>query len=148
MKTRIEKANLIPRHAYWLHSRNLLVGVFDGGRGFVGIREKFGDEYLFREYFNDGGVFGTVDPLVDLGEIPAELEVKESEPTIDRVSGRFVAFDRPVVEGGKGWFFTDNGESNQEIRPVSFMYKPLFDYLKELENSEQVTKLRNERCGR
>jgi hypothetical protein len=35
---------------YRLRSRNLDFGVFDGQRGFIGIREKFGSRYLDTEY--------------------------------------------------------------------------------------------------
>jgi hypothetical protein len=31
---------------YLIHSRNLSVGVYDGDGGFIGVREKFGSEYL------------------------------------------------------------------------------------------------------
>lgn len=61
--------NLIPVEAlevgrlYRIRSRNLSVGVWTGDKygGFIGIREKFGHEYLFTEYHRDtGGHHGTV----------------------------------------------------------------------------------------
>lgn len=68
-----------PRHLYKISSRNLIFGVFNAeNSGFVGIREKFGDEYLFTEYHWDtGSPFGTVQPTEDLGEIPENLIVGE-----------------------------------------------------------------------
>lgn len=49
---------------YKIHARNFSLGVFDEKQqGFVGIREKFGDEYLFVEYHWDTGApYGTVKP--------------------------------------------------------------------------------------
>lgn len=56
-------------HVYRIHSRNLDYGVFKSNiGGFTGIREKFGDHYLFTEYHYDTGApYGTVHPLEDLG---------------------------------------------------------------------------------
>lgn len=55
----IEKDQLQPRRAYRLKSRNLLVGVWDPeSDGFIGVRQKFGDKYLFTEYFY-GETWGT-----------------------------------------------------------------------------------------
>lgn len=62
---------------YRLRSRNLLVGVWNG-KGFVGIREKFGDEYLFTEYHYDSGPpFGTVRPDEDLGMTLESMSLTE-----------------------------------------------------------------------
>lgn len=41
---------------YLIRSRNLLVGVWRASsRGFIGIREKFGERYLFEEFHYDNG---------------------------------------------------------------------------------------------
>lgn len=66
---------------YRIASRNLISGVFSKETsGFVGIREKFGRVYLFEEYHVDTGKpYGTASPYEDLGEIPSDLEVKETE---------------------------------------------------------------------
>jgi len=52
-------------YGYRIHSRNLSYGVFNAeNNGFIGIRTKFGDRYLFTEYHRDiGGHCGTVHPL-------------------------------------------------------------------------------------
>lgn len=57
---------------YRLFSRNLALGVYKAEtRGFVGIREKFGREYLFTEYHYDTGEpFGTVLPQRLLEKCP------------------------------------------------------------------------------
>lgn len=57
---------------YRIRSRNLILGVFRKDQnGFVGIREKFGYEYLFVEFHWDTGEpHGTVKPLEPLERCP------------------------------------------------------------------------------
>ncbi|MGH2568747.1 MAG: hypothetical protein ACRDGA_10430 [Bacteroidota bacterium] len=59
---------------YRIASRNLRAGVFRKDRnGFVGIREKFGQEFLFVEFHWDTGEpLGTVKPLQQLELCPIE----------------------------------------------------------------------------
>lgn len=53
---------------YKLFSRNLGFGIWDG-EAFIGIREKFGEHFLFGEFHVDyGGDFGTAVPLMACGE--------------------------------------------------------------------------------
>lgn len=49
---------------YRIHASNFTIGVFDATlSGFVGIRDKFGKEYLFVEYHWDmDAPFGTAQP--------------------------------------------------------------------------------------
>lgn len=131
------KVNYIPlsdckdRYLYLINSRNLSYGVYnDQTKGFVGIRNKFGDNYLFTEYHYDNGLpFGTVFPKKELIKIPDEIELKETLGTIDHKSKRVVEFDKPVREGGKGWFYKDTGESDKNIIPISVNNGKLFDFL-------------------
>ena len=55
----IPMAQCIPRRVYQIRCRNLSFGVWNGKEspwaGFIGIREKFGSEYLFTEYHCDTG---------------------------------------------------------------------------------------------
>jgi hypothetical protein len=57
---------------YRISSRNLDLGVYNSNsQGFVGIREKFGYNYLFTEYHWDTGPpFGTVHPKEFLEDCP------------------------------------------------------------------------------
>lgn len=57
---------------YLISSRNLALGVFRADvAGFIGIRTKFGNRFLFTEFHYDTGApFGTVFPIKDLGECP------------------------------------------------------------------------------
>ena len=127
-------AACVTGHVYRLHSRNLTLGVFNGQTGFLGLREKFGQRYLFCEYHQETGApFGTVRPLEDLGPIPADLAIVESLGSIDRRNGRRVAFDRPVADGDRGWYYTETGEADQKIEPQGLSNKRLFDWLEALE---------------
>jgi hypothetical protein len=59
---------------YKINSRNLAFGVYrEESKGFVGIREKFGNVYLFEEYHWDTGApFGTVKPQEFLEVCPLD----------------------------------------------------------------------------
>ena len=142
-KLRLENFIKLPeckkRRVYKIHSRNLSFGVFDGESGFIGIREKFGNRSLFREFHWDNGPpFGTVRPLEDTGiDIPEEIDLSEfadQRRTKDAETGRYVDFDIPVSQGGKGWYFIDTKESDLNIRPTVFPNKNLFDFLQQIEN--------------
>lgn len=68
---------------YEIHSRNLVFGVFDSkAQGFIGIREKFGDLFLFTEFHWDTGApYGTVKPKKELEECPIK-DLRERFETI------------------------------------------------------------------
>lgn len=122
---------------YEIRSRNLVVGVFvkDTG-GFIGIREKFGSLYLFMEYHHDTGApFGTVRPLKKLGMAPKDLPLSAHLETVDKATMRCVEFDRPVADGGKGWFFLDTGIASDRIHAVSLPNKKLFNFLASIEKA-------------
>lgn len=75
--TQIPANDLIERDVYELHSRNLLVGVYNGHGGFIGIRTKFGDRYLFTEVLNDPPGRGTAVALRRLGRIEDDVACQE-----------------------------------------------------------------------
>lgn len=122
------------RFAYRISSRNLSIGVFNlKTSGFIGIREKFGDQYLFTEYHYDTGApFGTVTPKEKLIKLPDDIELCERFATKDKITGREVSFDKPISDGGKGWYYLDTGESDEKIEPSSRSNKKLFDWIKNL----------------
>jgi hypothetical protein len=127
---------LVVGNIYRVRARNLSFGVFDG-QSFLGIREKFGSRYLDREFYKDGtGMGGTASPTELLGRVPEGIPLTREDVEYgirDRVTERKVGFDKPVVDGGKGWFFADTGESSKEIRPTSRQNQKLFDYLNSLD---------------
>src|ERR1019366_2259907 len=92
-----------------------MFGVFRATtKGFVGIREKFCNEYLFEEYHWDNGPpFGTVMPQLFLEVCPLS-DLRESIGSFDGVTNRPVAFDKPI-----GWYFVDTGEASKAIHSVS-----------------------------
>lgn len=122
---------------YLLRSRNLAVGVFNGNTGFIGIRTKFGDRYLATEYHYDTGApFGTVSEAVDMEiDVPKDIELREQLGTKDSVSGRLVEFDRPVKDGGRGWYYVDTGVADEAIRPVTISNDALFAFLDKIQAS-------------
>lgn len=123
-------------HVYRLRSRNLAVGVFDGDTGFIGIRDKLGRRYLFCEFHWDTGApYGTAQPLADLGPVPADIVLAERLGAVDSRSGRPVDFERPVAEGGRGWFYADTGEPDQTIAARPLENAALFAVLDALERS-------------
>lgn len=125
------------RRVYKIHSRNLLLGVFDATcLGFIGIREKFGELFLFTEYHWDNGPpHGTVKPLEDTGiDLPRDINLScHEEDVIDLKTKRIVIFDSPKISGGKGWYFKDTGEFSDSILPYSPRNEKLFEYLSKLE---------------
>jgi hypothetical protein len=128
------------RVLYRIDSRNLAFGVFDiNTKGFVGIREKFGDYFLFTEYHYDTGApFGTVHPKEELEPMPEGMILEERLGTVDKKTRRSVAFDKPVNQGGKGWYYIDTDEASEEIYPVSVSNNELFNWLKEKEEQYKL----------
>ena len=131
----------VVRHVYRLHSRNLCIGVYDGDRGFIGIREKFDRHYLDTEYHWDTGApHGTAHPQEDMGALPDGIATSETIGVrYDIKTKRPVEFDRsPGLNsaGFRGWYFTDTNEVSSEIRSTIDSNKPLFDYLTPITNAE------------
>jgi len=64
---------------YKIHSRNLSYGVFNiKDSGFIGIRTKFGNVFLFTEYHWDTGApDGTVKPLKEVCKVPDNIIIDE-----------------------------------------------------------------------
>ena len=125
------------RFLYKINSRNLSYGVYsEETKEFVGIRNKFGEDYLFTEYHYDTGPpFGTVFPKKELIKIPDDLSLKVQIGTIDEKSKRTVKFDKPIFQGGKGWFYEDTGESDKNISPVAIENDKLFEFLKSFQET-------------
>lgn len=70
-------------YLYKIDSRNLNTGIFNSeNNGFIGIRTKFGREYLFTEFHYDTGApFGTVKPLEEIGRSPFDI-LDENDPEL------------------------------------------------------------------
>lgn len=138
-KPHIPIAECEDRRAYELDSRNLTVGVYRAAsQGFIGLREKFGELYLFQEYHWD--THGTVHPIR-----PLDVVVPEDILLAERMSGtwcseenRAVEFrrDDPAALSGLGkWFHLDDGtvlgdgdlpfsKSNERLMDLLFELTP------------------------
>jgi hypothetical protein len=133
---------------YRLHSRNLAFGVFDGYDGFIGIRTKFGERFLDREYSGErGSQFGTVTVLADLGiAIPPEINIAVGLGTIDTTTKRPLTMDKDIEnpnfpgENKLGWWrYADTGEvaptTKNGCRATSVPNDALFEFLEKIEKS-------------
>lgn len=131
---KIEIEDLIVGRVYAVRCRNLLYGVWNGKGGFIGRRFKLGTWRLFTEYHCDySGPFGTVRHMEDTGiDVPDGVSLEEGLGSKDQVTGRPVAFDKPVDDGGRGWYFTDTGEASRDIRACGISNVALALFLKAL----------------
>jgi hypothetical protein len=129
----MDKNDLILRNIYEIRSRNLNCGVWTG-EGFIGIREKLGDKYLFQEFFYDGeNPVGTAEPIRWLGEIPADMEMTERYPTECEICGEACEYT-PWAPGEVGNSYAGRWvcavrNPDHKPSPISRTYTPLFDLL-------------------
>jgi hypothetical protein len=151
---------LVEGQVYRIYSRNLVIGVwvphpevgFDNG--FIGIREKFGDEYLDSEYHHDtGGHYGTVraaEPILVDGtplKVPDGIPLRERLGTVCTVHRLPVEFRDNVREpatrpdgsrvGRGAWFHVDEEQPMERPDgPISVSNTALYDLLKPLSDAE------------
>jgi hypothetical protein len=117
---------------YRVGCRNLWLAVFNGKSGFIGIREKFDNEYLDTEHHAETGPpHGTVYRAVDTGiDLPGEIEPLESLGTVDMKT------DRDLEYIDDGWYrFVDTGEKAKypDINQAVKSNRALFEWIKERE---------------
>ena len=120
------------RVLYCINSRNLDIGVFNKEiNGFVSIRTKFNTSFLDVEYHYDTGApFGTAKPIKELEPLPEALDAIAIYPGIvDMITNRMVDFDKPIAQGGRGWYFLDTNEASDKIKPCTISNDKLFDWL-------------------
>jgi len=133
MKNYIPLEKCEDKYLYRIRSRNLSFGVFNKiYDGFIGIRHKFYDKFLFTElHYDTGPPFGTVFPDKKLNKLPDDIELKEYLHNIDIKTGREVKFIRPLNVDGVGWFFVDTNENSKDIVPESSFNEKLFKWLED-----------------
>lgn len=130
--------------AYEIKSRNLIVGVYDGDEGFIGIREKFGDEYLFTEYLARelGGTkrpFDTVRPVAYMATLDEGIELVTTLGTACDTCGKRAWFVQdPQIQSGRTWGWWEcEGRcfviDEERTLPRAVPNQVLFDILRELE---------------
>lgn len=73
------------RMLYEIRSRNLGFGVFcQKTSGFIGIRTKFYNQYLFEEYHHDTGPpFGTVAPVKEMIMLPDHIQLNDNANNVE-----------------------------------------------------------------
>lgn len=109
-------------YTYRIVSRNLSIGVFNKeNSGFVGIREKFGDRYLFTEYHRDTGApYGTVAPQEEIEKCPVD-DIRERFETICIECGGLVDFVKKNKDGTGDWGHTgDPGKCEKILQHGNF----------------------------
>jgi len=119
------------RGLYRISSRNLSLGVFDARtRGFIGIREKFGERFLFTEYHYDTGEpHGTVYPLQQLEEVPAGVVLSEDLGTKCGLCQRQLYLRAAEGCGPGNYVHEDGTDKCPNAWPVSIPNVALYDYL-------------------
>ena len=126
------------RRLYKLDSRNLSYGVYRASsRGFIGIRTKFGDRFLFEEYHWDTGEpHGTVRPEEATEYLlPDDIEVRESLGSECTVCGKPVEFvqvpdEESIVGRDSHWkHIPENRDC--DARPCRVPNQALFDWIEE-----------------
>lgn len=139
----VRSSECVHGSTYRIQSRNLAVGVWNAETGgFVGIREKFGDRFLFTEYHHDtGGSFGTAMPLELLEECPV-TDLAEGHVRCN-THGRPVEFRRENPDGTGQRYHSDDGtrlldrpdERDHPDACTSFHYgnEALLTYLQDVE---------------
>lgn len=155
--TYLRHEDCVVGNLYALASRNLTFGVYRGmpEAGFVGIREKFGSEYLFTEYHYDvGKSFGTAQPFVDLGPCPVTSlgEDLGTECTQHRRPALYDKTKPNTIKTYKGedfilpgtWVHEDDGSPlPEDDRARSTGNRPLFGWLKAVEEEYDYDALRD-----
>jgi len=136
---RVPIAECVLRRLYKVKARSLdgEFAVYDGQEGFVGLRVKFGAKFLSREFhWDQGPPFGTVFKLEDTGiDLPGHISLCADPGTVDEVTGKWVSFDKPIADGGRGWYFTETDVASEDIKPVGKSNIELFDWLMEQERA-------------
>lgn len=124
------------RRVYWLQSRNLRVGVWNlATQGFIGVRHKFGDTYLFTEYHYDSSpTIGTAMPLEGVDD----LWIPDGVLLNERLPGSWCGeqLDREVrfqgdLPAGDRWRHVDDGTTCRESRVLD--NQELLDILQPLD---------------
>jgi len=129
---------LVDRQVYLLRSRNLYVGVWNAKtEGFIGIREKFNDKYLFTEYEytlqrGTAHAVSVVDGLI----VPDDIPMKEMLGLIcTKHDGRFVVRTSPIPGPPEYAHMDDNTPCNDADNRVFWKSNDaLFQVLKPLDD--------------
>lgn len=142
----------VDRGVYSIKSRNLSVGVYRAEvQGFIGIRLKFNDRFLFTEYHYDTGApYGTVWPKEQIGMLPDNIDCRElekhefgdsfgldPETKKERAIVRRDLAENEKPHGGRKGFVDEWADTRERTPENLFPYvkqnQELFDFLDNLE---------------
>lgn len=126
---------MIPLHQckhgylYKIEGRVLSHGVFnDYKRNFIGVANNKVEVEIHKEASLH---YGSAIPIEEIEKIPEDIVVADHLGTIDKVTGRPIEFDRPICDGGRGWYYLDTkltctGDKN----PIRVPNEKLISYIK------------------
>lgn len=111
---------------YFIHSRNLKLGVFNKkSNGFIGIRTKFNDRYLFTEYHWDFcSTYGTVKPIKLIMQVPEDIVIADSLGTFCSICNANVNFTKDI-----GWSHDDGSNICHNSTAYNKPNIKLFEFL-------------------
>lgn len=139
---RIPMDQLEHRRLYIIRSRNLVAGVWDEARrGFIGVREKFGTEYLFTEFHYDlDPQIGTVSGMEPTEHVlPGDVEMVEGRTLCNTCEAPAGWTQNPeITDRTSGtWGHVDSELDDQhKARAAYFMNQPLYEWLKPHSDAE------------
>jgi len=129
------------RRLYKIDSRNLSYGVYRAAtKGFIGIRTKFCDRFLFEEYHWDTGEpHGTVRPEEATEHVlPEDIKLSESLGSECTTCGKPVEFvqvpDAESIVGKDSHWKHLEATDCDKVRPCRVPNKALFDWIEEKTN--------------
>lgn len=133
---KIPMEDLEERVLYRIRSRNLVVGIWvPEERGFIGVRNKFGDDYLFTEYHRDADPrYGTVSLMESTGiRLPDEIDVWEMKSEC-RTCNQAAAYTKE-----RGWYHVSPPRpgGDHEVDAWWVTNRPLFDWMKPHSDEER-----------
>jgi hypothetical protein len=124
---KIAREALVDRAIYRIRSHNLVVGIWSEAKNaFIGVRNKFNEDYLDIEPVSDVTVLEKLD-----FELPLDVKLTTTLGTICVEDGRTVVFTEPIMYGGSGWVYTSDGKMC-EGKLQRLPNLELFDILKPL----------------
>jgi len=139
----LARDQLVDRHVYRLTARNFFLGAWDAAHGgFLGIREKFGNRYVFTEYFAEQDrSSGTAHAWTDADAVvPDEIELTEylgTQCSEHKRRARFVESVPGAFPTRGRWVHADDEtELDGDDSPMSISNQALFDFLEPLAAEE------------
>lgn len=119
---------LVKGRLYRFKARNFFHGVWNGEYGFIGIREKFYDHFLFTEWHADppfGGTVFAIENWEPIEDVPDDIEIREYFDTRCRQCEQAVEF-RPDTPGTRapGRWYHQEAALDADHDPHGLAYSP------------------------